>query len=481
MALKYWVRVNGGFWNADPDADPANDVGGVSLAVFDGVPLFPVLQGAWATLTANFGATPFTYTVPHGFTAGWSDSGAGWTTLDPAKIQPGPGASLSGGNLTFHTGGASTACQATDGHTTGNFYFEVHNDDIAEIFQNNVGAGVSRAYPGIDLGSNYFVGKYSAGDFNGAVLNKSKATGSPNPATPIPSILVSRGVVLNSNLFSYKQGDTLSFAIALIAPPPPEPVVRLALLNVPELQFTDANGLPYAAGTIDLYEPNSTTPKDSWIDANGDTLNQRPITLDAAGRCIIWGDGLYRFVLRDADGNLVYDQLSSTLVSAAMVPVVGAPTLALARDAMGITDSIQVETDRALAAEQVLSDAIAAEVTVRETNVTDLQTALTTEANNRIAADADLQTQIDALTPSMVGAQAGAAAADSSGHVRVTFGTPFTTQCDGVSLTVRNGGFGSDTTNVENVDRFGFDAWFTQAGSPIPKPGLQFYWTAVGS
>lgn len=475
MSLRYWVRVNGGDWMADAAADPAHDVGGVSLAVFEGLPMFPVVQGAWASLTANFGATPFAYPVPDTFTAGWPDSGAGWTTLDPTKISVGSG-SLSGGDLTFATGGASAAVQAEHGHTVGRFYFEVHADAVTELFQANIGAGVSREYPGINLASLYFQGKYGFGDNNGATLNKSLQTGNPFPVTT-PSILVSCGVVLNSNLFSFQQGDTLSFAIALLDP---EPEVSLALLNAPELQFVDADGNPYAGGTLGLFVTGTSTPKNSWIDPDGHVLNTQPITLDSAGRCIVWGDGLYRCVLRDADGNLIFDKPSSTLVSAVMVPVVGAATLADARLAMGITDAIETETDRALAAEGVIADGLAAEVTTRGTNVTDIQTALTAEADERIAQDAALQTQIDALVPSAVGAQAGAAAADGSGHVRVSFPAPFATQCDGVSITVRNVGFGSDTTQVENVDRFGFDAWFTQAGSPIPKPGLQFYWVAVG-
>ena len=477
MALKYWVRVNGGDWMADPDADPENDVGGVSLAVFEGLSLFPVLQGSWATLTANFGASPFAFAVPDGF-AGWPDGAGGWNTLDPAKISLGSG-SLQPGNLTFDTGAASCAVQAVRGDTAGFFYFEVHCDNLTEIFAANVGAGISRQYPGINLNSSYFNGRYSATDPSGGVLNKSLQTGNPFPVT-IPSILVSCGVVLDSDLFSYMQGDTLCFAIAL-TPIPTPPEINLALLNVPELQFCDANGNPYSDGTVDLYVLGTSTPKDTWIDPEGDALNTKPIILDAAGRCIIWGDGDYRVVLRDAEGNLIYDQPSSTLVSAAMVPVVRAPTIADAREALGITDAIETETDRAIAAEAALSAALGAEITVRETNVADLQTALIAEETERIAQDANLQTQIDALTPSMVGAQAGAAAADASGHVRVTFPTPFTSACDGVSVTIRNGGFGSDTYQVENVDKNGFDAWFTQAGSPIPKPGMQFYWTAVGS
>lgn len=272
-----------------------------------------------------------------------------------------------------------------------------------------------------------------------------------------------------------------AYAVLGDVPPLPPPEVTLALLNSPELQFMDADGHPYAGGTVDLFVPNSTTPKDSWIDPSGDTLNERPIRLDSAGRCIVWGDGLYRVVLRDADGNLIFDQPSSTLVSAAMVPVVSAPTLADARAAMGIDAAIQVETDRAVAAEGLIADDLADEITTRTTNVEDIQTALTAEADERIAQDAALQDQIDALAPIVVNVQGGLAAPDASGHGRITFPVPFATTCDGVGITMANAGFGSNTNNVANLDRFGFDVWITQAGSPIPKPSQPFYWMAVGT
>ncbi len=476
MALKYWVRVNGNDWMADPTADPANDVGGVSLAVFEGMSLFPVVQGAWATLTANFGASPFAFAVPDGFT-GWPDGAGGWNTLDPTKISV-PSGSLQPGNLTFDTGGASCAVQAVRGDTAGFFYFEVRCDSLTEIFAANVGAGISRQYPGINLTS-YFNGRYSGSDPNGGVLNKSLQTGNPFPVT-IPSILMSCGTVLDSDLFSYMQGDTLCFAIAL-TPIPTPPEILLALLNVPELQFCDANGNPYADGTVDLYVLGTSTPKDSWIDPEGDALNTKPIVLDSAGRCIIWGDGDYRVVLRDAVGNLVYDQPSSTLVSAAMVPVVRAPTLADARNLLGITDAIEVETDRALAAEAALSAALGAEITVRETNVADLQAALEAEAEERILQDAALQAEIDALAPASTSVVGGVSMADGTGHRRVTFDTPFATSCNSVVATMRYSGFGSNTLQVANLDRYGFDCWITQAGSPIPKPFEPFFWMATGS
>ena len=77
-------------------------------------------------------------------------------------------------------------------------------------------------------------------------------------------------------------------------------------------QFSDGNGAPYAGGHIYMYVPQTTTPKATYQDPFGKTPNQNPITLDANGRAIIWGSGQYRQVLQDANGVVVWDQLTYT-------------------------------------------------------------------------------------------------------------------------------------------------------------------------
>lgn len=83
------------------------------------------------------------------------------------------------------------------------------------------------------------------------------------------------------------------------------------LLPPPEIQFIDSNGNPVAGGTVAFYVPGTTTPKDTYQDAGQILLNTNPVTLDSAGRAIIYGSGTYRVVLKDASGNLIYDQLSA--------------------------------------------------------------------------------------------------------------------------------------------------------------------------
>jgi microcystin-dependent protein len=55
----------------------------------------------------------------------------------------------------------------------------------------------------------------------------------------------------------------------------------------------------------------TTTLKTTWRDAAETVANTNPIVLDSAGRAIIYGDGSYRQVVRDRNGNLIWDQITS--------------------------------------------------------------------------------------------------------------------------------------------------------------------------
>lgn len=75
-AGRAWFRRNGGDWNGDPSADPVastNYVGPFNGTLTSWAPAVDFSGSASGNnFTANFGATSFTYTVPSGFTAGWS-------------------------------------------------------------------------------------------------------------------------------------------------------------------------------------------------------------------------------------------------------------------------------------------------------------------------------------------------------------------------------------------------------------------------
>ena len=75
-------------------------------------------------------------------------------------------------------------------------------------------------------------------------------------------------------------------------------------------QFVDGNGTPYAGGHVYMYVPQTTTPKTTYQDPYGHTPNANPITLDANGRAVVWGNGVYRQVLQNALGVVVWDQLT---------------------------------------------------------------------------------------------------------------------------------------------------------------------------
>jgi hypothetical protein len=213
---------------------------------------------------------------------------------------------------------------------------------------------------------------------------------------------------------------------------------------IPELQFIDADGRPYAGGTLETYIVGTSTPKATWIDPAQSALNTNPIVLNAAGRCLCWGDGEYRLILRDAAGNQVWDQPATTIVSAAMAPVVSAPTISDALELLGIDDLIAAEAAARSAADS-------AEQTARIA-------ADTAETNARTAADTTLQANIDAEVARATAAEAALAggalgggsgyaniaggnlmqwgsAATSGGSAAVTFPIAFPVACQSVTAT----------------------------------------------
>jgi hypothetical protein len=73
-------------------------------------------------------------------------------------------------------------------------------------------------------------------------------------------------------------------------------------------QFLDANGNPLAGGFVYFYIPSTTTFKNTYQNAALSILNTNPIVLDSAGEAIIYGNGSYRQIVTDVNGNLIWDQ-----------------------------------------------------------------------------------------------------------------------------------------------------------------------------
>ena len=218
--------------------------------------------------------------------------------------------------------------------------------------------------------------------------------------------------------------------------------MTVILLPSPELQFADANGRPYAAGTLETYVPGGSTPKATWNDpaGGGGHLNTNPLILDSAGRCTLYGDGAYRLVLRDALGNLVWDAVTSSVVSAAMLPVVQAATIADAVVALGIQAlidaSVAAEATLRAAADTTLQTNIDTQATNLANAETTINAAIAAETAARIAGDATLQGEIDTINTAL-----GLLPTNAAGSVRVgefstvspafdiTFSPAFPTAC----------------------------------------------------
>jgi hypothetical protein len=190
----------------------------------------------------------------------------------------------------------------------------------------------------------------------------------------------------------------------------------------------------------------------------------------------MWADGDLRLVLQDALGNLIFDIPATTLISAAMMPVVTAPTLADALEAMGVNDLVEAEAAARSAADST-------EALTRASGDTSLLTALNTEIARAEAAEAALSAQIATINTTLATLQAttiqhGYAGTDSGGHARVTFTTPFTST-PSVTAQFVGTSYAVVSTTV-TADTSGFDVYLA-----LPAPGVthapgNFYWLAAG-
>lgn len=78
--------------------------------------------------------------------------------------------------------------------------------------------------------------------------------------------------------------------------------------------FLDLNGDPLSGGQVFFYVPGTTDPSPTWADEGLSVQNPNPVILDQAGRAVIWGDGLYRQVVQDMFGNLIWDQETGIVI-----------------------------------------------------------------------------------------------------------------------------------------------------------------------
>lgn len=83
------------------------------------------------------------------------------------------------------------------------------------------------------------------------------------------------------------------------------------LLPPGEQQFLGVDGTPLAGGYVYFYVPSTTTPKTTWQDSAQTIQNANPVPLNLGGFATIYGSGSYREIVKDANGNTVYDSLTA--------------------------------------------------------------------------------------------------------------------------------------------------------------------------
>lgn len=229
-----WYSVNGGAWNADATADPTTSTGGYPMVATEGQFMGGFIVGSGSTLTANFGASAFAYSVPTGFYAGFPNEAiTGYTTFDPAtiwSIVPTDPSTLSNGNLTLTTPGLTHGGVATvDYHTDGKFYFEL---TVAQTnFSFHVGPGVGRK--GADILSMQAEGAY---DISHGILN-----GGSMLINSFPNInqayVALMGTTVTNNSLSFGTSAVIRVAVELHSFIPGQ--VATAAIGIPTPKITN--------------------------------------------------------------------------------------------------------------------------------------------------------------------------------------------------------------------------------------------------
>ena len=82
----------------------------------------------------------------------------------------------------------------------------------------------------------------------------------------------------------------------------------VALPPTGKYQAFDLNGDPLSGGLLYTYITGTSTPKATYTDATGNSLNTNPVELDSRGEANVWIllDGNYRFKLHTAADALIY-------------------------------------------------------------------------------------------------------------------------------------------------------------------------------
>lgn len=78
-------------------------------------------------------------------------------------------------------------------------------------------------------------------------------------------------------------------------------------LTSPFFQYSDSKGNALTAATIHYCYPGTFTPKPVWLDRAETQPAPNPIVLDSTGRSQVFGQGLYRQIIRNSVGTTIWD------------------------------------------------------------------------------------------------------------------------------------------------------------------------------
>jgi hypothetical protein len=141
---------------------------------------------------------------------------------------------------------------------------------------------------------------YISATYGGVPLNGGSGSGAS------ANITISGGVVTNVTILdpgtAYVTGDVLTASAASLGG-------SGSGFSVPVASTSINSSL--AGGTVAFYIPNTFTLKQTWQDPGQTILNSNPVQLDANGCAIIYGQGTYRQIVKDNQGNTVWDQLTA--------------------------------------------------------------------------------------------------------------------------------------------------------------------------
>lgn len=259
-----------------------------------------------------------------------------------------------------------------------------------------------------------------------------------------------------------------------------------SLLPFPKLQFFNNLGKPLSGGSIQTYIPDTLTPKTCWADPGQVTALTNPIILDSAGRAAIYGVGAYRFIVSDANSNVIYDQLSNATldddaISAAMLPVVGASSTATALTLLGVPA-------------YVASIVSAIELMPGPTGPTGPK-GDTGAGGATGPGGAGYEPTVTAGNPNYISfpginggpqnffMQGGSSATGSNGLATVNFPTAFPTGCNWIQATVIGGASGAKCNvgvSLNNNASFSIFSWSPDFGGSWVGGPVTFYWVAGG-